>query len=116
MSFHYPRTIAITRPSVQSGVGVVGYGGVQQSNETPVASGIQAAIQEKKEGGKPDARLPADASRRTYWKVLIPLAALANGTINDRDIVTDDLGARYQVISNYWNSLGYNLLCERLEA
>jgi hypothetical protein len=42
--------------------------------------------------------------------------ALANGTVRDRDIVTDDLGHRYVVQSDYWDSLGYALRVERLEA
>lgn len=114
MSFLYPRTVAITRPNGQAGVGVQPYGGETPTNETPVASGLPASIQLQKDRGKPAADLPADAGKTT-WRVFIPAASAALGLIKTRDIVTDDLGQRYQVVGPYWNSLGHNLLVERLE-
>lgn len=114
MSFLYPRTIAITRPVAQTGVGAVGYGGLQAASETQVAAGLPASIQFEKDRGKPMADIPGDAGK-TLWHVLMPLSAAALGLIKTRDIVTDDLGQRYQVITPYWNSLGHNLLVERLE-
>lgn len=116
MSFLYPRVIAISRPLVQSGVGAVGYGGLASSGETTIASGISASIQQKKDVSKPDAGLPGDIAKRTLWLVMIPLNAVAKGVIKDRDIVTDDENIRYQVTAAYWNSLGYKVLAERLEA
>ncbi|MDA8256532.1 MAG: hypothetical protein M0Z99_12980 [Betaproteobacteria bacterium] len=116
MSFIYPRTITITRPAVQSGVGTIGYGGQMPSTETPVTSGVSASIQLKKEGRHPETDLPGDITKITLWVVLIPVSAgLSVGVIRDRDILTDDGGLRYQVTAAYWNSLGWNLLCERLE-
>lgn len=113
--FLYPRTISITRPGTQPGFGAQGYGGELPSTETRVATGLPASIQLAKERGKPDAGLPADAGR-TLWKVLMPLsAALAPGSVVRGDIVTDDAGQRYQVWAPYVNSLGPNLLVERLE-
>jgi hypothetical protein len=115
MSFLYPRTVAITRQSPVTGGGAQPYSGMQPTQETSVASGLVASIQLSKERGKNEANLPADAGK-TLWKVFIPLSAAALGLIQVRDIVTDDLGARYQVVGPYWNSLGHNLLVERLEA
>ncbi|ADE12140.1 hypothetical protein [Sideroxydans lithotrophicus] len=115
MSFLYPRAVMVTRPTQPTGVGAVAYGGEQQSTETPVvATPVPANIQLAKERGKPDANLPADAGK-TLWKVFIPLQAVALGTILMRDVITDDLGQRYQVIGPYWNSLGHSCVCERLE-
>jgi len=115
MSFLYPRTVAITRPNSDLAPGYAStYSGVEPSQETAVANGLPASIQLKKERGKPDPSLPADAMK-TYWTVLIPLYAAPLGLIQDNDIVTDDLGVRYQVTAPYWNSLGYALLVERLE-
>jgi hypothetical protein len=88
---------------------------MQPSQETSIATGLPASIQLAKERGKPEANLPADGGK-TLWKVFIPLSAAALGLIESRDIIKDDLGTRYQVIGPYWNSLGHNLLCERLEA
>ncbi len=117
MSFIYPRTIAITRPAAGAAVGDAGYSGVSSDNETAVVSGLAASIQFKRPSGGLASRLPADVVAKSIWIIFIPPSAgVANGVVLDRDIVTDDLGQRYQVAANYWNSLGYALGCERLEA
>lgn len=115
MSFLYPRTINVTRPVLQVGGGTVGYGGVTQQQETVVAKCLPASIQLNKVRGKPDGGVPADASK-TQWRVFIPRAAAPLGLIAVRDVITDDLKQRYQVLAPYWNSLGHALTCERLEA
>ncbi|WGS53576.1 hypothetical protein LFL96_21195 [Paraburkholderia sp. D15] len=116
MSFIYPRTISITRPAQDTAVGYSSsYSGVQPSNETPVASDLPASIQLKKERGKPDPNLPADAAAKTFWTVFIPLGSAPLGLIRTNDIVTDDIGNRYQITGAYWNSLGYAALAELLE-
>jgi hypothetical protein len=115
MSFLYPRVVGITRPTQAMSPGINGYGGQVPSTETAVASGLPASIQYVKQRGPEEARLPGD-SHKTEWRVFIPLAAIARGLIETRDIVTDDAGQRYQVIAPYWDSLGYQLTCELLEA
>lgn len=112
--FLYPRTISVTRPGIQPGFGAQGYGGELPSTETSVAMNLPASIQFYRERGANDARLPADVGK-TYSRVLIPAAAAANGLIKTRDVLTDDLGQRWTVVQPYWNSLGYNLMVERLE-
>ena len=112
MSFLFPRTISITRPAKQAGVGAIGYGGQTPSTETPVASGVGASIQLRKDGKPPDGGLPGDISKRTLWRIMFNLPP---GTVHDRDIITDEQGLRYQVLAPYWNSLGYQVLAERLE-
>jgi hypothetical protein len=114
MSFLYPRTIAITRPIGQTGIGAAGYGGEIASAEVAVASGLAASIQLDRQGRDNKAGLPGDA-KTTLWRVLIPKSEAADGLIHSRDIITDDLGKRYQVIGPYWISLGYNCLCELQE-
>ena len=91
------------------------YGGELPLNEDSIARQVPASIQLDKQGAKPTADLPADMSNRTFWRILIPLGVIAFGTIKVRDIITDDLGLRYAVVANYWNSLGYGLRCELLE-
>lgn len=115
MSFVYPRTVAVTRPTQEAGIGAVGYGGQMPGTEDPVATDLPASIQFRKAHGGNEAGLPGDAGR-SGWRILIPKGAAALGLIQARDIVTDDLGDRYQVAGAYWNSLGYNLSAERLEA
>lgn len=114
MSFIYPRTIKITRQAPVTAVGAVQYSAVQASQETNVAVGLPASIQLDRTGRKPDANLPADIAGRTLWRILIPLSAAAQGLIQANDVIIDDLNVRYQVVGPYWNSLGYNLLVDRL--
>lgn len=113
MSFIYPRKISISRPQVKAGVGVLSYGGLLPSNETIIASGIAASIQLKKEGGRPESALPSDASRKAYWTIYFRAAL---GTAQKHDIITDDLGIRYQITGNYWNSMGYVVTAEEMGA
>lgn len=117
MSFLYPRTIAVTRPTGPSGVGNVGYSGVLPSTETPVVSSAPANIQAKTTLSRTyTGALPAAPPGPIVWRVYIPFKAVPKGTIKDRDIITDDQGIRYQVEAAYWNSMGWNLACIILEA
>jgi hypothetical protein len=116
VSFVYPRTIAITRPNTNDTPGDRGYSGVTKANETPIVSGLPASIQLQSKGGAPLGGTPSDAFSMSRYAVMIPFAAAALGLIEERDIVTDDLGKRYQVVGAYWNSLGHNLSCTLLEA
>lgn len=115
MSFLYSRVVAISRAAVAAEFGQSPYSGESPGSETVIASGLSASIQMKATGNRPDAGLPADASKKTYWRILIPLSQLAPGIVKTRDIITDDLGERYTVTSNYFSSLGANFLAEKLE-
>ncbi len=115
MSFIYPRMISIARPGAQSGVGPQGYGGQTRTSETVVVSGLPASIQQQRQGSPNPTGLPGDATV-PLWSIYIPLTTCALGTIKARDIVTDDVGARYQVLAPGWDSLGYRLTARTLEA
>lgn len=115
MNFLYPRVIQLRRVAVQTGEGIAPYGGHTQAGETTVASGIACSIQERREGQRSVVGLPGDGTKPT-WYVFIPRSQLALGVVKDRDIVVDDQAERYQVIANYWDSLGYRLTVEKLEA
>ena len=108
MSFLYPRTVNITRPPAQpAAVGFQGYAPSSlRSGETAVASAIRCSIQLRGRQGKNPTGLPADTDENE-WEILFPKRAIALGTILEGDVVTDDLGERYQVYGDYWNSLGY---------
>lgn len=110
MGFIYPRTISITRaPAQPDAVGDQGEApSSARGEETSVASGLRASIQLRGRQGKNTTGLPADTDEGE-WEILIPKKLCTLGTIFEGDIVTDDLGERYQVSNNYWNSLGYAL-------
>jgi len=115
MSFMYPRTLTVTRPVLSTAVGAKGYGGVTSAAETTVATGIPASIQYYKRNDSGELSLPANAGK-SLWRVMVPPASAALGLFQTRDILTDDLGQRYQVAVPYWNSMGHALIAERLEA
>ncbi len=115
MSFLYPRIVQLSRPNAQSGVGIQPYQGLNKVNETILLSNIPASIQHKSELKIPFANLPGDTSGEDAYYIFIQLQYLSLGTVNNRDIFTDDLNNRYQVTANYWDSLGYRLKCELLQ-
>jgi hypothetical protein len=101
-NFLYPRTIQISRPNQNTSVGVQPYGGVLATNESVIATGIPAHIQSDRQGTKPQTGLPGDAAGESTWKIIFKAAL---GLVQTDDVITDDLGNRYQVISADWGPL-----------
>lgn len=60
--------------------------------------------------------LPSSSPGPVRWKFLIAAGVVPQGTINDRDVITDQLGSRYVVSQNYWGPLGYEVEAVREEA
>jgi hypothetical protein len=112
VSYLYPRVIAITRPNLDTGVGAQPYGGLLVSNETQIASGVPAHIEADRQGKDPVARLPGDAAGESIWKIIFKLPL---GTVQTSDIITDELGNRYQVIQADWGPLSTTCRCEILQ-
>jgi hypothetical protein len=111
----YPRTVSFTRPAAQTGIGKQPYGGQTRATETDIleAQSLPASIQKRREGVS-GSMLPSDAAKPT-WYVFVPRGKLAAGVVQDRDIMTDDLGNRFQVIDPYVDSMGANLTVLSLE-
>ena len=102
MSFLYPRTIQISRPNQDATLGAQPYSGLRADNETVIASGIAAHIQIDKQNSSSPAKLPGDAIAMPVWKIIFKAA---RGLVKTGDIITDDLGNRYQVISADWGPM-----------
>ncbi len=127
-TFIYPRTIAIRRAktvaeSTGTGdtIGYAGYSGVEDSPSSDngydtLFTGIPASIQAAATGQKRVGELPGNAFSQPTWRIFIPLESLAQYSVRDRDIIEDDEGYRYLVGQAYWDSLGYQLRCIRLES
>jgi hypothetical protein len=112
MSFIYPRTIKITRPATDPEPTLTPtYRSLDPGAETPIASDIPASIQASRQGGANKSGLPSSVNS-TLWRIFFRGEP---GLLQDRDIITDDLGNRYKVIGAYWNSLGYSPMCEQLD-
>ena len=102
MSFLYPSTITIRRPNANNAVGSQPYGGALLTDETVIAAGIAAHIQADRQGTRPEAGLPADAAGQSIWKIIF---TGAKGVVLERDLITDEQGKRYQVVSADWGPL-----------
>ena len=109
MSFLFPRRISISRPNADTGLGIRPYGGLTETNETSIAISLPARIQSDRQGTAPQARLPADAAGQSIWLIIFKGAL---GLTQTGDIITDDLGQRYQVISAYWGPLVTTCRCQ----
>jgi hypothetical protein len=124
----YPRIIQVERLQTNAGaadtvIGLTGYSGAtatpaptDPNSPIVLATGIPASIQAGPTGRKKDSALPQDVVFMPTWLIYVPLAALAKGTVRDRDIIVDDEGYRYEVGQAYWNRLGWKIICIRLEA
>ncbi|MFO0906782.1 MAG: hypothetical protein U0835_00180 [Isosphaeraceae bacterium] len=112
MSFLYPRRAVISRQNRNTTPGAQPYSGVKKANETVIAGGIPAHIQADRQGTAPVAGLAADAAGQSIWKVIVKVPL---GQVLERDIITDDLGKRYQVISADWGPLVTTCRCQLLE-
>jgi hypothetical protein len=115
VSFLYPRTVSVVRPSNTITPGNAGYASVNGVQGTTILAGVSCSIQLDRQGQRNPVGLPTDAAFKPIWKVFIPRAAVSEGQIVVDDMVIDDLGVNYQVFAPYWNSLGYQLRCIVLE-
>lgn len=112
----YPRTLTINRANTNETPGGQPYSGTQELNETTVIAGLPASIQFTGRLSTPLGGTPSGATDRAGYRILIPATSVSNGTITERDVAIDDLGKRYQIFAAWWDTLGYNLQAELLEA
>ena len=83
--------------------------------ETVVHSGIPANMTGTTGASRSQGELPSDSAGPSRWRIYLPRSAFPHGSVEDRDIVTDDLGQRHQVSSDYWSAIGYRVEAVRLE-
>jgi len=103
-SLLYPRLISATRPTQPPGTGNLGHLGTSTSEEVLLFSGIAADIELASSGrntaGARD--VPADSPGPIKWSIFISGTDAASlPVIQERDMIYDDLGRRFQV-SGYW--------------
>ena len=121
----YNRVINVHRTVIQAdttpGIGDTGYSGETQvtgpavGQEQVIYSNIPAVISPKA-AGRSKGPLPADLVYKTSWTIGVPVDAVPEFGIRDRDIIIDDDGYRYSVGAAGWTALQWNLECIRLEA
>lgn len=120
MSFLHPRTVSVSRPNAVAPIaaGVLPYSGETQggSGETEVLSCLPANITQARARSSGMVDIPASSDSVAYWISIPARAGVKNGDILTRDIIVDDLGVRYQVASPNWNSMGFRVYAEMLQA
>ena len=78
-----------------------------------IVPSLAAHIQADRQGTAPVAKLASDAAGESIWKIIFNLA---KGGVQTSDIITDDLGNRYQVIAADWGPLVTTCRCQILQA
>ncbi len=106
-SFLYPSLIRLSRPQGNAGFGAQPYSGLSQDKETVIVTAARAHIQPERQGGAPLAGLPGDAAGQPTWKIILKLP---KGTVRKRDVLTDELGNRYQAVYAAWTPLATTVL------
>jgi hypothetical protein len=113
----------ITQATQTPSVGDTGYSG-EESTTTP-GPGVEGeqiiytqipCVISVKAAGRSKGPLQADVVYRTSWTIAVPVNAIPEFGIRDRDIILDDDGYRYIVGAAGWTALQWNLECIRLEA
>lgn len=108
------RTLTVTRPTFTRTLGRVrGIDGDTVATEAVLMSSWPASVVQGTKGEKSDSGVP-DASRLPWWQILMP--AIADVAFETDDILTDEVGHRYQVSSAELSSKGWRITAQLSEA
>lgn len=105
------QTLSFFRPTIDESAGLQPYPNPEIG--AAYASGIPGVLSVKKETGRPDAQLPTDNALRSFYAAFF---YLPDGTVQERDQVTDENGDNYQIVSAQKGLFGYEALLELVEA
>lgn len=109
--FLRPYKITITRPTRPTNVGAQTYGGLDEDAEEVILTDVEANIRQARTG-RQIVDIPADTAFRAFFYIVFKAE---KGLVRTHDVITDDTGRRFQVTSNGWSSMGYQVLGELLE-
>jgi hypothetical protein len=110
------RSVRISRQTMSSAVGAVGYSGTTAAGETNILGAAgnlwPASIMF---GGKAQGAigLPAD-SKQSGWRILLPPSVPGGVVLTASDIVTDDIGRRYVIDGAELTDLGWRINANEL--
>lgn len=107
------RSVSLARQASLSGVGAVGYSGVIAPTMILGVGGLWPASILMEGGAGAGPGLPGDATE-AGWKILLPVSIPL--TIEASDILTDDLGRRFEVLAAELTDLGWRLSCKEVHA
>lgn len=86
-----------------------------QAGEIAVAAGIPVCILGTSGRATGNGELPTDAPGPSRWRIHMPPSVCPKGTVQDRDVITDDENYRYKVSSANWTVIGYRAEAIRTE-
>jgi hypothetical protein len=121
----HDRLISIRRLKTVAGsndaVGDVGYSGAEAGTTSPASevvlyTDIACNISARTPGRTRSVTLPGSVVEKPIWIIQLPIWAVPQYAVRDRDILQDDEGYRYEVSAADYSSLGYHLSTVRLEA
>lgn len=101
------RVVTVYRPQQQTAVGAAPYGGNTADNQTAIATGFPASILINAKADKGVVSLPGDA-RSAWWNMLLPIIP-GGVTIEDADVVIDDLENRYVISAAELTDMGWRI-------
>jgi hypothetical protein len=118
---YFERTVTISRPQIRAGsspVGKQGYGGMQSASagdDVVLFVDLPASIQYAATARTPGDQLSSSARVLTDWKIIIPAGLIPADGVTERDILTSDLGKRYQVFSARPGLLSFQIRASLLQ-
>jgi hypothetical protein len=100
------RTLTISRAGQSAAVGELSYGADTAATETVLMAGWPASVLQGTKGEKNDVGLPGDV--RTPWFAIL-LPAWPGVNLRTSDVITDEIGGRYDISSAELTDLGWRL-------
>lgn len=108
------RVVTLWRPQQQTATGLNGYGGNTLAGQTKTLDQWPASLLQRGRQRTGETRLPGDTYDPMHY-LLLP-ASPAGVTFESRDLVTDDLGERYVVVSTELTLLGWRMEVQQVLA
>lgn len=107
------RVITISRPSMGSGPGAIGYGGDTAETEVALMTDWPCSMLQGSKGEKNDVALPGDA-KNPWFTTLVPYWDGVH--LRTGDIITDDIGGRFRISSAELTDLGWRMTAQQVRA
>ncbi len=102
-------TLSIMRATAPGEIGSTGYGGITRGTLSPVLTEWPASVLAAGGGGPTD--LPGEAGV-AHWTILLPTTP---AQVRPADLIRDETGTAYVVVSTELSALGWRLLVKQAE-
>lgn len=109
--FLRPYKISVYRTTRPDTVGAQPYGGVSETDRELIMQDVEANIRQARTG-RQIVDIPNDTAFRAFFYIVFKAE---KGSVKTHDIIVDDTGRQFQVTSDGWSSMGYQVLGELLE-